>query len=188
MLIFAALVSAPLILLGIRGRYYLSLHRDRLEPYVLLVIAACVFIIVLVVLIWSLISNFMIPIMYRRRCRAYEAFRSVTSLIAAHPGEIVLYCLFLIALGVASIVVACVATCATCCLAAIPYVGTVILLPVFILFRSFSLLFLRQFGPDYDVWASFVPPGSTPLLSSAPPVPPPSSPESNPPFQPPPGS
>jgi hypothetical protein len=186
MLMFAALVSAPVIFLGIRGRYYLSLHRDRLEPYVLLVIAAWVFIIVLVVLVWALISNFMIPIMYRRRCRAYDAFRSVTSLIAAHPGEIVLYCLFLIVLGVASVMVACVVTCATCCLAAIPYVGTVILLPVFVLFRAFSLLFLRQFGPDYDVWASFIPPESSPLLSSAPPVSPPSSPQSNLPPQPPP--
>ncbi|PYL61716.1 MAG: hypothetical protein DMF24_06460 [Verrucomicrobia bacterium] len=30
-----------------------------------------------------------------------------------------------------------------------------ILLPVFVLLRSFSLLFLRQFGPDYDAWANY---------------------------------
>jgi hypothetical protein len=152
----------------------------------LLVIAAWIFIVVLVVLIWAVISNFMIPIMYRRRCRAYEAFRSAASLIATHPGEIVLYCLFLMGLGLVSLIVACFVTCVTCCIAAIPYIGTVILLPLFILFRSFSLLFLRQFGPNYDVWASFIPLESSPLLlSSAPPVPPPSSHQSNPPAQPP---
>ncbi|PYK45506.1 MAG: hypothetical protein DME53_05165 [Verrucomicrobia bacterium] len=34
LVLFAALVSAPLVYVAIRGRFYLSLHRDRLEPYV----------------------------------------------------------------------------------------------------------------------------------------------------------
>jgi len=88
-----------------------------------------------------------------------------------HPGEILLYCLFLIVLALATAIVTCLAICATCCIAAIPYIGTVILLPVFVLLRSFSLLFLRQFGPEYDVWASFVPPEFLPILSPAPPAP-----------------
>jgi hypothetical protein len=180
-LLFAALLSAPLVFLAIRGRFYLSLHRDRVEPYVLLVIALWVFVILLLVFIWGLIANFMGPVMYRRRCRAYEAFRSVTSLIAANPGEMVLYCLFLIVLAVASVVVGCVVTCATCCVAAIPYVGTVILLPVFILLRAFSLLFLRQFGPDYDVWAGFMPPEFLAILAPLPAVPSASGSSSNPP-------
>src|SRR5438094_4044510 len=181
LMLFAALVSAPLVYMAIRGRFYLSLHRDRLEPYVLLIIALWVFIILLVVFAWALIVNFMVPVMYRRRCRAYQAFRAATSLIARHPGEIVLYCLFLIVLAVASVMVGCVVTCATCCIAAIPYVGTVILLPVFVLLRSFSLLFLRQFGPEYDVWATFMPPESLPILSSETPMPPPPTSSLNPP-------
>jgi hypothetical protein len=98
-----------------------------------------------------------------------EGFRIVGGLIVAHPGEILLYCLFWIVLALATVVVTCLATCATCCIAAIPYVGTVILLPIFVLLRSFSLLFLRQFGPAYDVWAGFVPPEFVPVL-----LPPPS--------------
>jgi hypothetical protein len=89
-----------------------------------------------------------------------------------------LYCLFLIVLALATVIVACVATCATCCITAIPYIGTVILLPVFVLLRSFSLLFLRQFGADYDVWATFGPPEFFPILSSAPLLPPPPPPSS----------
>ena len=175
LVLFAALLSAPLVYVAIRGHFYLSLHRDRFEPYVLLITALWVFIILLVVFAWALIVNFMVPVMYRRRCRAYQAFRAATSLIARHPGEIVLYCLFLIVVAVASAMVGCVVTCATCCIAAIPYVGTVILLPVFVLLRSFSLLFLRQFGPEYDVWASFTPPEYVRILSPHIAPPPPAS-------------
>jgi hypothetical protein len=107
-------------------------------------------------------------------------------LIAAHLGEILLYCLFWIVLALGSAIVGCIAACATCCIAAIPYVGTVILLPVFVLLRFFSLLFLRQFGPDYDVWANFMPPEFLPILLSLPSTPATSAPQSNLPPEPPP--
>jgi hypothetical protein len=120
-----------------------------------------------------LIANFMVPVMYLQRCRAAQAVGIVSRLLAAQPGEIVLYCLFLIVLALATAIIACLATCATCGFAAIPYIGTVILLPVFVLLRSYSLLFLRQFGPEYDVWASFMPPEFLRISSPASPVPPP---------------
>jgi hypothetical protein len=170
--IFAALLSLPLIILAIKGRYHLNLHRDHLDVNVLLAIAAWGFLMLLVIVTWALIASFMIPVMYRRRCRAYEAFRAAVSLIAAHPGEIVLYCLFLMALAIGTGFISCFAICATCCIAALPYIGTVILLPVFVLFRSFSLVFLRQFGPDYDVWRTFMPPEFLPILPGALHVPP----------------
>jgi hypothetical protein len=178
--IFAALLSLPLIALAIRGRYYLYLHRDRPDVYVLLVIAAWVFVILLVIIALALIASFMLPVMYRRRCRAYEAFRAAASLIAAHPGEIVLYCLFLVVLAIATGLISCFAICATCCIAALPYIGTVILLPIYIVLRSFSLCFVRQFGPDCDVWANFIPPEFSPILLP-PPAPPASTSSSNPP-------
>ncbi|PYK52629.1 MAG: hypothetical protein DME48_14705, partial [Verrucomicrobia bacterium] len=96
LIVFAALLALPLIVLAFKGRYFLYLHRDRLDVYVILIIAAWIFVILLVIIAWALIASFMVPVMYRRRCRAYEAFRAVLSLIAAHPGEILLYCLFLV--------------------------------------------------------------------------------------------
>jgi hypothetical protein len=174
-LIFAGLLSLPLVVPVIRDAAFPRTH----SVYVICAIATWVSAMLLLVLAWSLIANFMVPIMYRQRCRPSEAFNIVGRLIAGHLGEILLYCLFLIVLALATVIVACVATCATCCIAAIPYIGTVILLPVFVLLRSFSLLFLRQFGSDYDVWASFMPPEFFPILSSAPllpPLPPLSSP------------
>jgi hypothetical protein len=170
-LLFAALVSLPLIILGIKDHSY-YLHRDSLDLFVILAIAAWVFAILVVIIAWALIASFMVPVMYRRRCRPYEAFRAAVSLIATHPGEIVLYCLFLVVLVIATGLISCLAICATCCIAAIPYIGTVILLPVFVSLQAFSLSFLRQFGPDYDVWTSSMPLQSLPIPSGAPPIPP----------------
>lgn len=175
--VFAALLSLPIIIAGIKGHYDLSLHR-RVDVVVLVAVAAWVFVILFAIVAWALITSFMLPVMYRRRCRPYQAFRAGVSLIAAHPGEILLYCLFLLLLAIGTGLISCFAICLTCCIAALPYIGTVILLPVFVLFRSFSLVFLRQFGPDYDVWASFIPPEFLPILSGAPLSP--TSPESGP--------
>jgi hypothetical protein len=167
MFVFAGLLSLPLVIPAIQNDDFLRTH----ELYLITAIAALVLVIIFFVLAWALITSFMMPIMYRRRCRASEAFTVVTRLIAAHTGEMLLYCLFWIVLALASVMVGCIAACATCCIVAIPYIGTVILLPVLVLLRSFSLLFLRQFGPDYDVWAGFMPPEFSPVLLP-PPAPP----------------
>src|SRR2546423_2491982 len=95
----------------------------------------------------------MIPIMYRRRILAWAAVREAIALIGRYPDAITFYCLFWILLGVASLMIGCLTVCLTCCVAAIPYVGTVILLPMYVSLRGFGLLFLKQFGSDYDVWA-----------------------------------
>jgi hypothetical protein len=123
----------------------------------------------------GVVAYFMVPVMYRRRCRAIEAFRDVTLLIAHNLGSFVLFCLFGTVLVLAVLMIGAIVTCATCCVAALPYVGTVILLPLFVCLRAFGFLFLRQFGSDYDVWADFMPPEFSPILSSAPPGPPTSS-------------
>lgn len=184
LLIFAGLLSLPLVVPAISDESFLRSH----SVYLISAIAGWILVMVLLVLAWALVTSFMVPIMYRQRCRAAEAFAAATRLITAHPGEMLLYCLFWVVLALGSALTGCVVTCATCCIAAIPYIGTVILLPVFVLLRSFSLLFLRQFGPDYDVWASLVPPEFLPILTSLPTVPSTRASSSNLPPQPPPAA
>jgi len=94
-LIFAALLSFPFTLPIIRGVTFLHIH----DVYLISTIAAWAFVVILLVLAWSLIANFMVPVMYRQRCRALTAFGIVVRLITAYPGEILLYCLFLIVLA-----------------------------------------------------------------------------------------
>jgi hypothetical protein len=129
----------------------------------------------------SVATYFMVPVMYRRRCRVVEAFRDVTRLIWHHLGSFFLLCLFGAVLFLAVLMIGAIVTCATCCLAALPYVGTVILLPLFVCLRVFGLTFLRQFGPDYDVWASFMSPEFLPILSGTSPAPPSTASGPNPP-------
>ena len=42
----------------------------------------------------------------------------------------------------------------TCCIVLLPYVGTVILLPVWVLYRAYGIEFLAQFHPDFDLFMS----------------------------------
>jgi hypothetical protein len=135
-------------------------------------ISLTAFISVCLVFVWTLATQMMVPIMYRRRCGARLAFAQTVDLVSSQPGPILLYVLFLMLLIVAMVMISCVVTCATCCIAAIPYVGTVILLPIPVTLGAFLLLFLRQFGPDYDVWAGFMPTEFSPILALSPPVPP----------------
>lgn len=143
------------------------------DQHVFALIALGVFVFAVymcVVIIFSMISYFMPMVMYRQRCRAMEAFHIVVKLMWRDPGAFTLFGLFGIMLVIGFAITASMVTCATCCVAALPYVGTVVLLPAFIWLRSFGLLFFRQFGPDYDVWAGASPMPPPPTPPSLPPV------------------
>ena len=144
-----------------------------------------VFVAVCLAFVWALVCQLMVPIMYRQRCRARLAFGKAVDLIRSQPRPILLYVLFLLLLAVAVVMISCAVICGTCCIAAIPYVGTVILLPLPVTLGAFSLLFLRQFGPNYDVWAAFMPTEFLPILASLPPVPAAPAPSSDSPPEPP---
>ncbi len=177
-LFFLAIMLGALVLVAITLATFIPLgwlghHARQASPI------TCIGLLVFLFVFWfsisifvGVVSYFMVPVMYRRRCRAVEAFRDVTLLIAHNLSSFVLFCLFGIVLVLAVLMIGAIVTCATCCLAALPYVGTVILLPLFVCLRAFGLLFLRQFGGDYDVWANFMPPEFSPVLSSPAPVPP----------------
>jgi hypothetical protein len=139
-----------------------------------LLIVAPLFFLLIIFLAFA--RELMVPVMYRQRCNATAGFRSVVGLIRNHPGEIILYILFCVALAVGGAFVVVALICATCCIVLIPYVGTVILLPVFVLLRAYMYLFLRQFGPEYDVWGGVSPIGAPVQLppTPLPPEPPPS--------------
>ena len=77
---------------------------------------------------WAVIVWFMVPVMYRQRQGPLAAFAHVLRLLARHPGPFILYVLFVFVLVIAGLMISCVLTCVTCCLAALPYIGTVILL------------------------------------------------------------
>ena len=154
MAVFGLLALAIFVPLGLIG------HTST-GPY------ATFFVILLVLffIIWicfaiffAVVSYFMVAVMYIRRFRAMEAFRDVTQLVVHNVASFVLFCLFSIVLFLAIAIIGTIVSCVTCCIAALPYIGTVILLPLFVCMRAFGFCFLRQFGPDYDAWGNITPP------------------------------
>jgi len=109
--------------------------------------------------------EFGIPLMFRQGILAWPAFWQSMRLIGRYPGSIAIFVLLRIAifLGVAVLsVIICCLTFFCCCLGEWPYVGTVILLPVLVYVKCFTLDCLAQFGPECDVWTVDVAPVSPP--------------------------
>lgn len=120
----------------------------------------------LLVLMFALIHKFMVdfvvPIMYLRGGGCRAAWREFLQLLADHAGHFVLYLLFQIVLAIAIGMLLVLLVIFTCCVAgcfmALPYLGAVLLLPILIFNRSYSLYYLAQFGPQYDVFPPSAPP------------------------------
>ena len=74
-------------------------------------------------------------------------------LLASHVLPFAGYALLLLVVYLAFAIGVVLVGCLTCCIGflilAIPYIGTVVLLPVYYTLRAFSIEFLEQFGPDY---------------------------------------
>jgi hypothetical protein len=107
-------------------------------------------------LIQKFTVDFVVPILFLRGGKCLAAWREFWGLLADNAGLFTLYILFQIVLGIAIGIIVVGAVLITCCIAGclmmIPYLGTVLLLPVLVFKRSYPLYFLRQFGQGYDVF------------------------------------
>jgi hypothetical protein len=137
----------------------------RVMPSVGFGLGLCL-LILLFALIHKFMVDFVVPIMYLRGGTCRDAWGEFLRLLADHAGYFLLYLLFqlVLSIGLGTLVVTLVLlTCCTAgCLMMIPYVGTVLLLPILIFKRSYSLCFLAQFGPSYNVFPPPAPPVATP--------------------------
>jgi hypothetical protein len=99
-----------------------------------------------------LIGDFIVPVMYVLDLKFIAAWHILKNEIA--PGNFwafVRYCGMVLLIGMALGIIAGLMTCLTCCLAALPYIGTVILLPLLVFRRSYSLFVLQQAGPQWHM-------------------------------------
>jgi hypothetical protein len=165
LLFVAALVAIFILPFGIFGHGH---ARGGFSVGLAIGVACFVLLWFILATFMAVIAQFMVPVMYRQRCRAADAFVQVGRLIINHLGVFILLILFSIVLFIAFVVIATFITCATCCVGGLPYISSVILLPVLVFFVAFKLFFLRQFGNEYDVWN-----GMPPSLGAEPPSPPP---------------
>lgn len=104
------------------------------------------------VLISMLLFDFVVPVMLRDRLPVLAAWRRVLEgLLWPHPGSVALYVVARFLLQVLIGVLALMAVLLTCCLASLPYLGSVILLPLSLVEITYPLAFLAQLGPDWQL-------------------------------------
>jgi hypothetical protein len=125
-------------------------------PLLVLMIAVFILLFVVFGVVLRFTTDFVAPIMYLRNCTCMEGWRQFLKLLSGNKGRFILYLLFQIVIGMAIGVIVLAATCLTCCIAccimAIPYIGTVLLLPILVFQRAYSLMYLRQYGSQFDAF------------------------------------
>jgi hypothetical protein len=116
-------------------------------------VAAFVPVVFVALLLTMTMNDFVVPIMWLRQVRVLAAWREVLAFLSANLWTFVLYVLVKFVLALAIGLIACIAICLTCCIVVLPYIGVVILLPLYVFRRCYPLEFLAQFGPDYAALA-----------------------------------
>jgi hypothetical protein len=108
------------------------------------------------------LNSFVVPIMYRDGLSALTAWRRFLDVFRVHPMAFVVFGLFSFALTVLVGFAIVAFGMATCCvgffLLSLPYIGSVLLLPVELTARALGPEFLSQFGPAYTMMVEHVPP------------------------------
>jgi len=111
--------------------------------------------------------DFVVPIMFLQTTSVRAAWREFMTVLSVNKARFALYILFYIlismAIGVILMMGICCTLCCLACILALPYLGTVLYLPVLVFERSYSLYYLQQYGPQYDV---FGPEDSQPVLTA----------------------
>ena len=103
------------------------------------------------------LKHFVVPIMAKHHLTATAAWRRFLPLLRANAGGFALYAIVTLAVWLAVGMAVLFAGCMTCCigfvLLAIPWLGTLPLLPALLFFRLLSVHYLAQLGPEYDLFA-----------------------------------
>lgn len=151
-------LSLPIIFLAIAmksNRISLAISIPAIVGIVLLIIMVSIFFGI----VRGITFDFAAPIMYLKRIGTFAAWKDFLLPLKTHFWKIILYFLFKIvihiSIGAIVLGITFVGCCCLCCVGLIlfiPYIGTVILLPLFCFVRLYSLCFLRQFGREYDVF------------------------------------
>lgn len=103
----------------------------------------------------TMLNDFVVPAMYKRRIGVMDAWGVVKDeLLAPHLGAVILYFLMKILFVLIAAALVSGLICITACFATlfliIPYVSTVVLLPIYVFVRSYSMHFLQQLGPAWE--------------------------------------
>ncbi len=153
---FALFIGVMVFIAIIAARTNAHIGTPAIVGLILLSIIILIPVAIAFALLMKFTMDFVVPIMYLRAYTCTDAWREFWTLLTSNKGRFTLYILFqiVIAMAISAIVFAamCITCCCAACILAIPYIGTVLMLPLLVFKRSYSLLYFRQFGPDFDVF------------------------------------
>ncbi len=157
-LICFAAIGLPLLLAG--GLIAIMVAGNVPDVAGVFGIVMTVLVVVAIAIVFTIIAkfttDFVVPIMFLRTTSCVAGWREFLTLLSVNKARFALYILFqiVIALAIGAIILTAVfvTCCCAACILAIPYIGTVLLLPVLVFKRAYSLLYLGQFGPEFDVF------------------------------------
>ena len=168
---FALLIGVMAFIAIIAARTNAHIGAPAIIALILLSLLILVPVVIFFALFWKFTNDFVVPIMYLRASTCTAAWREFWTLLTSNKGRFTIYILFQIVIGLAVGIIgasvgclfACLLLCFTCgiagCLMILPpfsigfgYIMTVLLLPLLVFTRSYSLLYFRQYGPTFDVF------------------------------------
>lgn len=147
--------------LSIAGMVLRSEANPALIAMVVLLVMGLFFLFVALAIVHKFLVDFVVPIMFLRGGSCLAAWREFLALASAQIGNFALYILFqivlTIAIGALVLAVILLTCCVAGCLMALPFIGTVLLLPVLVFKRAYPLYYLAQYGPQFDVYPPAAP-------------------------------
>ena len=160
-LVFGVICLAVIVLFLIQGFIIAArIYDEGFHPGFITIIVGMVLLALSVFIIIAYISlfltDFVVPIMYLNHASTTQAWHRFLPLFTRHWGYFILYGLLVFILYILVIILVIFVGFFTCCLGfillIIPYIGSVVTLPISYTFRAFSLEFLEQFGPEYTIF------------------------------------
>jgi len=167
--IVLGIISLPIVGLPIFGIVlFIIMMASRTGPLVasisgIVILGLLIFVLLIALfLVKKFTMDFVVPIMFLQGAGCVAGWQQFMTILSANKLRFALYLLFQIVIAITIGAIIALGFCIGCCLCCIsillliPYIGTVILLPLLVFERAYSLYYLRQFGPQFDV---FIPEG-----------------------------
>ncbi len=163
---FVSLIA--IFFVGASQLYEDSFYHRVPVPFIIMVGLIFLVMIILIGFVSVFLDGFVVPIMYKHGVKATNGWGRFLSLFGKYPFHFILFGLLMFVMIILFVIFVVVAGLLTCCIGffilIIPYISTVVTLPIWYWFRAFSVEFLGQFGDEYNL---FPPAESKPAKATA---------------------
>ena len=139
--------------------YHLDESYAPHQMRVLAIVGMALFFLTMIIItafIASFLNDFVVPIMYKHNKRTNQAWSRFLPLFSRYFLYFIFYGFIVFLLHILMIICVILIVIFTCCVSVIfliiPYISSVVTLPISYTFRAFSLEFLGQFGPEFTLF------------------------------------